>query len=105
MAEFHRPTDVTIDRERRVLHIDWEDGVASEYGFEELRRACPCAHCSGEGSFRGTMSATTALTPQQIELAEWAPVGRYGIAPTWGDGHSTGIYTFKMLRLVAGLQP
>ena len=25
-------------------------------------------------------------------------VGGYAIAPTWGDGHHTGYYTFRMLR-------
>ena len=25
-------------------------------------------------------------------------VGGYAIAPTWGDGHHTGYYTFTMLR-------
>lgn len=104
-AEFHRPTNVAIDRERRVLQVDWEDDVSTEYDFEKLRRACPCAICAGEGAYRGTMTATAPLTPQQIELVEWQPVGRYGITPIWGDGHSTGIYTFKMLRLAAGLKP
>jgi DUF971 family protein len=105
MREFHRATGWTIDRERRVLHVDWEDGLATEYGFEELRRACPCAMCAGEGGFRGTMTATTALTERQLTLEDVQPVGRYGLAPRWGDGHSTGIYTFKMLRTAAGLAP
>ncbi len=105
MREFHRPTDVTVDRERRVLRIEWEDGPTTEYGFEELRRRCPCAFCAGEGGFRGTMSPDTPLRPEQVELVEWTPVGRYGLAPRWGDGHDTGIYTFKMLRLAAGLAP
>ena len=25
-------------------------------------------------------------------------VGGYAIAPTWGDGHHTGYYTFTLLR-------
>ncbi len=105
MREFHRATAWRIDAERRQLHVDWEDGAATEYGFEELRRACPCAMCAGEGSFRGTMSETTPLTAQQTVLENVQPIGRYGLAPRWGDGHSTGIYTFKMLRTAAGLTP
>lgn len=105
MREFHRPTGWEIDREDRVLRINWEDGPATEYQFEQLRRACPCAFCSGEGGFRGNMSPSTPLTEKQIELEDVQPVGRYGLAPRWGDGHSTGIYTFKMLRQAAGLSP
>jgi len=28
-------------------------------------------------------------------------VGAYAIAPTWGDGHDTGFYTFDTLRATA----
>jgi DUF971 family protein len=61
--------------------------------------------CAGEGGFRGTMNATTPLSERQLTLEDVQPVGRYGLAPRWGDGHSTGIYTFKMLRTAAGLTP
>ncbi len=105
MREFHRPTNIEIDRARRVLQVEWEDGVSTEYEFEKLRRACPCAMCAGEGAYRGSMTPTTPLSEKQTDLTEWQPVGRYGISPLWGDGHSTGIYTFKQLRLAAGLQP
>ena len=27
-----------------------------------------------------------------------ALVGQYAVAPTWGDGHHTGYYTFTALR-------
>ena len=105
MREFHRATGWRIDAKDRKLRIDWEDGAATEYGFEELRRACPCAMCSGEGGYRGNMTPTTPLDERQTTLEEVQPVGRYGLAPRWGDGHSTGIYTFKMLRTAAGLTP
>jgi len=105
MREFHRATAWHVDRDRRVLHVDWEDGASTEYEFEPLRRGCPCALCSGEGSYRGNMSPTTPLSEAQTRLDDVQPVGRYGLQPTWGDGHSTGIYTFKMLRTAAGLTP
>jgi DUF971 family protein len=25
-------------------------------------------------------------------------IGQYALAPTWGDGHDTGYYTFEALR-------
>jgi DUF971 family protein len=28
-------------------------------------------------------------------------VGRYAVKPTWSDGHSTGIFTFRNLRGLA----
>ena len=44
------------------------------------------------------------LDEKQTELKEVYAVGRYGLTPEWGDGHDTGIYTFKMLRRAAGLE-
>jgi len=103
VTQFHRPTDWAIDATRRVLTVTWDDGAVSEYAWEPLRRACPCAYCSGEGSFAGNVSDATVFTERQATLDRVYPVGRYGITPAWADGHDTGIYTFKMLRTAAGL--
>ena len=100
---FHRPTDWRIDAERRVFQVVWDDAAVSEYEWDPLRRACPCAYCSGEGGSAGNVSATTTFSELQSTLAQVFPVGRYGLTPEWGDGHATGIYTFKMLRKAAGL--
>ena len=35
---------------------------------------------------------------EQTRLVDIALVGGYAIAPTWGDGHHTGYYTFTLLR-------
>jgi len=101
---FHRPKDWAILADRRVFEVTWDDGQVTEYGWEEMRRACPCAYCSGEGSYRGTVDATTTFDETQTTLKEVHPVGRYGLTPVWGDAHETGIYTFKMLRRAAGLE-
>jgi DUF971 family protein len=100
---FHRPADWRIDTERRVFQITWDDGAVAEYGWEPMRRACPCAYCSGEGSYAGNVNADTKFSETQATLVEIYPVGRYGLTPEWGDGHATGIYTFKQLRRAAGL--
>ena len=55
------------------------------------------------GAYKGNVSADTTFTELQTELKEVYAVGRYGLTPEWGDGHDTGIYTFKMLRRAAGL--
>jgi len=100
---FHRAAEWRIEPERRVFTVTWDDGAVSEYEWEPMRRACPCAYCSGEGAYRGNVDANTKFTEEQTTLKEVYPVGRYGLTPEWGDGHATGIYTFKMLRRAAGL--
>ena len=101
---FHRPAGWRILADRRVFEITWDDGQVSEDPWEPFRRACPCAYCSGEGAAAGNVSADTTFTETQTELKEVYAVGRYGLTPEWGDGHDTGIYTFKMLRRAAGLE-
>ncbi len=92
------PTSYELDEERHQLRLSWSDGHESVYGYETLRRACPCAWCAGEGNFAGAMTPDTPLTEQQRTLYELTMVGRYGLTPIWGDGHKTGIYTYERLR-------
>ena len=100
---FHRPTDWEIAADKKLFRITWDDGQLTEYDWDALRRACPCAYCSGEGTFAGNVNSETKFSEQQTTLKEVYAVGRYGLTPEWADGHDTGIYTFKMLRRAAGL--
>jgi DUF971 family protein len=101
---FHRATDWEIVPPTRILRVTWDDGNVSEYPWEPLRRACMCAYCHGEGTYQGEVNEDTRFTEEQTTLKEVFPVGRYGLTPSWGDGHDTGIYTFKMLRRASGLE-
>ncbi len=96
-----RPTDIqTIGDE---LAIKWDDGAESFLKLDLLRRACPCAGCKGETDIMGNLYIGPAkpLTPQAVQLVRIANVGGYAIQPVWGDGHSTGLYSFEYLRRVA----
>lgn len=42
-----------------------------------------------------------AWSPQAFQLRRIASVGGYAIQPIWGDGHSSGLYSFEYLRKVA----
>jgi DUF971 family protein len=92
------PTSYELDEDHALLRLSWSDGHESLLSYEALRRACPCAWCSGEAGFAGNMSAATPLTPEMVTLYELVMVGRYGLTPIWGDGHKTGIYTYERLR-------
>ena len=75
------PTSYELDEAAGLLSLSWSDGHESVYAYETLRRACPCALCAGEGNFKGFMTPTTPLTPEQIALFELQMVGRYGLSP------------------------
>ncbi len=98
MAVDAYPVSIDLDRASQVLRITWDDAHGSELGAEALRWACPCAVCQGELGYPGELGSTTSLSPDQVTLETVQLVGRYAVALTWKDGHSTGIYTFGHLR-------
>ena len=92
------PLTITADVDDSIVRIEWADGHRSVYAFEHLRWSCPCATCRGEWGRPGLLDHTDQLTPEQTDLQDLVQVGRYAICPIWGDGHSTGIFTYKYLR-------
>jgi DUF971 family protein len=81
------------------LALQWNDGAESYLALERLRRACPCAACGGEPDVLGNISRPeVSYTPSSFELVGWQMIGGYALQPRWGDGHSTGLYSFQYLR-------
>lgn len=79
--------------------IVWNDGTESYLGIEALRRACPCASCCGEPDALGNISRPDVhYTPASFELRGWQIIGGYALQPSWGDGHATGLFTFRYLQ-------
>jgi DUF971 family protein len=92
------PTRIHADRTARTLEIDWQDGHSTVYDFTALRWLCPCAYCRGEAGMPGWLDTAPTLTGEQTRMVDIAMVGNYAVAPSWGDGHGTGYYTFALLR-------
>jgi len=86
-----------------TLAIRWDDGTDSFIKLESLRRHCPCAGCKGEVDIMGNLykGPDRALGPESFRVLELDRVGGYGLQPRWGDGHSSGIYSFDYLRRIA----
>jgi DUF971 family protein len=84
------------------LAIRWNDGTESYFLFEFLRRACPCAACGGEPDVLGHIERPmVTYSERSFELSGFDFVGGYALQPRWGDGHSTGLYSYKYLRRLA----
>lgn len=84
------------------LAIAWNDGTESYHALDLLRHACPCASCGGEPDVLGhVVRPRVTYTPASFELRSWQLVGGYAVQPTWGDGHSSGIYSYQYLRRLA----
>jgi len=84
------------------LAIQWKDGQETFLSLESLRRACPCAACGGEPDVLGRVDRPRVrYSTESFRLDGFAPVGGYALQLRWGDGHSTGIYSFAYLRRLA----
>jgi DUF971 family protein len=92
------PVRIHADRAARTLEIDWADGHRTVYEFTPLRWLCPCAYCRGEAGLPGWLDSAPTLTDEQTRMTDIHLVGNYAVSPHWGDGHSTGFYTFNLLR-------
>jgi len=81
------------------LALSWTDGVEQFLGLEKVRRACPCAVCNGEPDVMGRGDAPARnYKPGSFELRSYDFVGGYGLSLKWADNHSTGIYSYSLLR-------
>jgi len=97
-VEMVAPARIHADRAAGSLEIEWRDGHRSTFDTVTLRWLCPCAFCRGEAGLPGWLDTEPTLSAEQTRLVDVQLVGQYAIAPTWGDGHHTGYYTFALLR-------
>lgn len=94
------PVELRAPEGARWMELDWIDGATSRIHHATLRGFCPCAHCQGhQGPIRWVEGAETA----DLDLLHLEEVGNYALRLAWGDGHGTGIYTFRLLRRLGDL--
>ena len=89
------PTSIELERASH-LSVSFEDRMTIRIPVTELRAACPCADCRGLRE-RDVLPGTSSPVALSAELH-----GSYGLAISWDDGHSTGIYSWDYLRQFGG---
>jgi len=88
------------------LALSFADGFEAYLPLPMLRRACPCAACQGEPDALGrVIRPRVEHGPSAYELQKFETIGGYAIQLFWGDGHSTGIYSYTYLQKLAALPP
>lgn len=81
------------------LALAFADSTECYIPLERLRRACPCAACQGEPDAMGrVVRLDAAIGARGFELIRAEVVGGYALQMFWADGHSTGIYSFDLLK-------
>jgi len=90
------PGRIEIEEGTRVL-ITWEDDEITTLTARQLRRACPCAECR-EPDGHARIDAVLG-GPAPVTISDATLVGGYALGFTFApDGHSTGIFSFDVLK-------
>jgi DUF971 family protein len=91
------------------VDIAWSDGHASHFDFLYLRDHCPCATCNDERAKKESLADSSPAFASSPALPMFKPkpkaqsaqaVGQYAIQISFSDGHSTGIYSYDLLRSI-----
>lgn len=94
-SEYPQPVEIRRDGPSRIL-VTWADGHISDFTNHYLRANCQCASCVDEWTREPLLDPATI--PDDIYADEISIVGTYAVQPSWSDGHTTGIYSFTLLR-------
>ncbi len=92
--------DITVDREHGLTLV-FVDGLECRFDLAELRVNCPCASCRTDRD-RDELPWPKATSPTPLMIRDAELVGAWGLGITWNDGHSTGIYSWELLRRWCG---
>lgn len=87
--------------DEKTLGITWTDDKDSKFDVVDLRRSCPCASCVDEHTGKRILKPEMIADSVRPEMI--TSVGRYALTISFDDGHSSGIYSFKMLRKISKL--
>ena len=84
----------------KELALKLSDNSSLFIALADLRKACPCAGCSGETDVFGNtyIGENKKLVLDAFKVVKYSFVGLYGVRFFWGDGHRDGIYTFDLLK-------
>ncbi|MCH7937531.1 MAG: DUF971 domain-containing protein [Proteobacteria bacterium] len=89
----HRPKEIRLKREEKILEVDFEDGKTFSLPAELLRVESPSAEVQGHGPGQKTIIAGR----RHVGILDIETVGNYAIRINFDDLHDTGIYSWDTL--------
>jgi len=90
------PTAITVRQQSRVLEVSFADGETYRIPFELMRVYSPSAEVQGHGPGQEVLQTGK----RDVTITGLAPIGNYGVQPTFSDGHDTGIYSWDYLHFL-----
>ena len=88
------PVEIRLLKDRRTLHVSFDDGAAFSLPAELLRVTSPSAEVQGHSEAqRKTVGGKRNVTILSVDA-----VGNYAVRLGFDDLHTTGIYSWAFLR-------
>ena len=89
------PVKITFRTSAQELVAEFDDGQSGRVDYRTLRLESPSAEVQGHGS--GPKPPPPDV-PSDIRVTKADPVGRYALRLHFSDGHSSGLYTWNIIR-------
>jgi DUF971 family protein len=88
------PTELRLDKDKRVLTVGFDDGQSFALPAELLRVLSPSAEVQGHSPEQ----RVTVAGKKDVGILRVEPVGNYAVRIVFDDGHDTGLYVWDYLR-------
>ncbi len=85
------PTEIKLNASRSLLTVAFDDGQSYEMSSEYLRVYSPSAEVRGHGG-----GGTLQVGKEEVTIGDILPVGNYAVRLVFSDGHSSGLFTWKV---------
>ncbi len=89
----YTPTDIKLHQLSRILEVSFDNGEVFALPCEYLRVFTPSAEALGHAPGQEILQ----VGKEHVNITEIKPIGNYAIAPTFSDGHNSGIYSWDLL--------
>ncbi|MEO0620439.1 MAG: DUF971 domain-containing protein [Pseudomonadota bacterium] len=94
------PTDLTLNAEKNVLTVSFDDGAKFDLSAEYLRVTSPSAEVQGHSPDQ----RKTVGGKQDVQIMQLEPTGNYAVRITFDDMHNTGLFTWAYLYTLGAEQ-
>jgi len=89
----HRPSEIRLKSEEKILEVDFEDGKTMALPAELLRVESPSAEVQGHGPSQ----KKTIPGRRHVGIMDVEAVGNYAVKLKFDDMHDTGIFSWDYL--------
>ena len=87
------PTEIRLSKDKRTLHVAFDDGGAFDLPAEYLRVSSPSAEVQGHSP----SERKTVPGKKNVMIIGVEPVGNYAVKLMFDDMHSTGLFGWDYL--------